>query len=190
MDELTQSRLIVFAIVGAIAAAWVIANRSGTRREKRFAELGQSLGVRVHRESEFLSLFLIDVNGRAFEVKRQHIGRIGWHLVTTTELSGVSALHSADVRPRSRRKKPSPASADDFLIRDQGYPLKKGWLTAATAQSLATFYDTELPLEPLFLEGGSLIHRSMSLLDQLDGPRLHDLLSRQGALASQLERSL
>ena len=190
MDELTQARLIIFAVVGAIVAAWVIANRSATRAEKRFAELGQSLGAKVERESEFLSRFLLDVNGRAFEVKRQHIGRIGWHLVTTTQLSGVSALHSADVRPRSNRGKTSPASADDFLIRDLGYPLKAGWLTAATAQSLATFYDTELPLERLYLEEGNLIHRSSSLLSKLDGPRLQDLLSRQSALASQLERAL
>jgi hypothetical protein len=189
VDELTQIRLTVFAVVGAIAAAWVIANRSAARLEKRFAELGQSLGVRVDRENEFLSRFLIDVNGRAFEVKRQHIGRIGWLLVTTTELSGVSALHSADVRPRSNRKKASLASADDFVVRDLGYPLREGWLTAATVQSLRTFYDTELPLEPLHVEEGKLIHRSPSLLGRLDGPRLHDFLSRLGTLASQLERS-
>ncbi|HVE69981.1 MAG TPA: hypothetical protein VNI54_01335 [Thermoanaerobaculia bacterium] len=190
MDELTQSRLIVLAVVGAIAAAWVIANRSAKRHEKRFAELGQSLGVRVDRESEFLSRFLVDVNGRVFEVTRQHIGRIGWLLVTTTELSGVSALHSADVRPRASRKKASPASADDFVVRDQGYPLRKGWLTAATAHSLRMFYDTELPLGPLYVEEGKLIHRSPSSFGLLDGPSLQDLLSRQGALASQLERSL
>ena len=47
MDELTQIRLIVLAVVGAIAAAWVISNRSAARREKRFVELGRSLGVEV-----------------------------------------------------------------------------------------------------------------------------------------------
>jgi hypothetical protein len=190
VDELTQIRLIVVAVVGAIAAAWVISRRSASRREKRFAELGRSLGVAVDRESEFLSRFLIEVNGRAFEVKRQHLRRIGWHLVTTTELSGVSALHSADVRPRSGRRKPSPASADDFIVREQGYPLRPGWLTPATAEHLKSFYDTELPLEPLYLEEGKLIHRSPSLLERVDGRSLYDLLHRQGALASQLERSL
>ena len=55
MDELTQTRLIVAASVGAIAAASVLSGASDRRPEKRFAAPARSLGAPVARESGFPS---------------------------------------------------------------------------------------------------------------------------------------
>ena len=195
MDELTQTRLIVAAVVGAIVGAWMLSRHFDKRREQRFVALAQSLGTQIERESEFLSRFHIEVEGRAFEVCQRHIGGagasglVGWYLVTSTKLKGVSDLHATTIRPRSKLKG-SAHSADDFLVRDQGYPLKQGWLTAAVAQSLAQLYTAEISPESIDLEEGKLIQRSRTLPGANDGPRLLGLLKRQGVLAAQLERSL
>lgn len=198
MTDVAQMRLIAIAVVVGILTAWVLARRSARQRQERFATLARSLGAQAQVQDEFLSSFCVNVDGRAFEVRHQHIGggRSGsgwtpdWYLVTTTLLNGVPEVHSADIRPRLSRNSASPPTADDFVVRDFGYALRNGWLSPATAQSIAAFYETDLPLDRITIEEGKLTHRSRFVLRRLNGPRLHELLSRQAALATQLERSL
>jgi hypothetical protein len=74
--------------------------------------------------------------------------------------------------------------------REQGFAALAQSLGAPIAESLAQIYTAEIPPESLDLEEGKLIQRSRTLPGAHDGPRLRDLLTRQGALAAQLERSL
>lgn len=201
LSELALTRLVIALLVVGVLLAWALSVAGGRRREARFSALAQSLGSQVVREGKFLSRFPIEVEGRALEVRHQHIGKaVGtggwapdWYLVTEVPLKGVSELHSADIRPRSRRKAvdpDDPGFADHFRVRDFGYPLREGWLNGRTRRALADFYALDLPLESLNLEEARLVHRMQNPLRKIDGAGVRDLLARQVALASALEHVL
>jgi hypothetical protein len=202
LSELTQIRLIALGVGLVIVAAWVRGIANGRRRQARFAALAQSFGSRVVREGTFLSRFPVEVDGRAFDVRYQHIGRgVGsggwtpdWYVVTEVPLQGVSELHSAEIRARGRRPRVVDPHDPDFekyfTVRDAGYPLRQGWLNGRVRGAIAHFYAFELPLDPLGIEEGRLIHRAHVPVQRLDGGLLRDLLTRQVAVADALERAL
>jgi hypothetical protein len=201
LSELAQTRLILALVVAGVLLAWALSRASHKRREARFAALAQSLGSQAVREGEFLSRFPIEVDGRALEVRYQHLGRaVGaggwtpdWYLITEIPLKGVSELHSADIRPRSRRTKldpDDPGFAEHIRVRDFGYPLREGWLNARTRRALADFYALDLPLDSLNIEAARLVHRMHDPIRKIDGPGVRDLLARQVAVASALEQAL
>jgi hypothetical protein len=198
LNELTQTRLIALAVGLAIVAYWLLGRAKVRRRQARFAALARSLGGEVVREGEFLSRFPVEIAGRMFDVRLQHIGRGssggagGWYVVTRVALQGVSGLHSVDIRPRLRRilgVEPR-GFEEDFTLVDAGYPLRAGWLTDHVRGAIAHFYALELPPDPLVIEEGRLIHRAQSPVQRFDGPLLRELLTRQAAVAAALEQAL
>jgi len=198
LDELTQTRLIVLAVVLAIVAYWLLGRAKDRRRQARFAVLARSLGGEVEREGEFLSRFPVEIAGRRFDVRLQHIGRGsgrgggGWYVVTRVALQGVSELHSVDIRPRFRRLLGGEPRGfeEDFTLIDAGYPLRAGWLTDRVRGAIASFYALELTPDPLVIEEGRLIHRAHLPVQRFDGPLLRELLTRQAAVAAALEQAL
>lgn len=198
LDELTQTRLIALAVGLAIVAYWLLGRVRDRRRQARFAALARSLGSEVAREGEFLSRFPVEIAGRMFDVRLQHLrtgsGKSagGWYVVTRVALQGVSELHSADIRPRLRRilgGKPR-GFEEDFTLIDAGYPLRAGWLTDRVRGAIAHFYALELPPDPLVIEEGRLVHRARGPVQRFDGPLLRELLTRQAAVAAALEQAL
>lgn len=200
MDELTQARLISLLVVLAFVAYWVGGNLRDRRRQARFAALAQSFGKEAVREGEFLSRFPVEIDGRTFDVRLQHRSRSGskgagsWYVVTEVALQGVSDLHSADIRPRWRRPKAVDPRAPDFgkyfTVYDAGYPLREGWLNHEVRSAIAHFYALDLPLDPLSIEEGRLIHRALLPVKRFSGESLRELLTRQGMVGAALERAL
>ncbi|MBL8299944.1 MAG: hypothetical protein JNN30_16515 [Rhodanobacteraceae bacterium] len=200
MSEQAEVRLIALIAVMAVVGCWLLARTFASRRKQRFLAIAHALGGQPEMVNDYLISFQATVGGRVFEVRCQHIGGGGqegsgwtpdWYLVTSTQLRGVSELHSADIRPRSR---PSAAArvptAEDFVVRDAGYPLRNGWFTPDVARSLQAFYLAKLPLEPLSIEEGCLVHRSRPLLSRFDAAGLRSFLERQAVVAAALERVL
>jgi hypothetical protein len=200
LDELAQARLIVLLVVLAMVAFWVRGVVTDRRRQARFAALAQSFGAEVVREGEFLSRFPVEIDGRMFDVRLRHIGRgsgnwaPGWCVITGVALRGVPDIHSAEIRPRMRRPRAvdprDPDFEKHFPVLDAGYPLRQGWLNDRVRGAIAHFYALELPLDPLILEEGRLIHRSLLPVQRFDGTNLRELLTRQSAVAAALERAL
>jgi hypothetical protein len=200
LGELAQTRLIVLAVVLGILAAWALSRATDRRRARRFASLAATLDRQVVRENEFLSRFTFEVAGREVEVRHQHFGGggersgPGWQVLTSVPLRGVSQLHSARIARRLGRGGPIDPSDEDFerrfRIQDFGMPLRQGWLGPRVRAALAHFYAMDLPLAPLDLEEGRLVHRGSETLLRLGGDRLRELLARQVALAEALERAL
>jgi hypothetical protein len=202
LSELAQIRLITLVVGLVIATVWVLGIAGRRRQQARFAALAQSFGSKVVREGNFLSRFPVEVDGRTFDVRYQHIGRgvgsggwtPGWYVVTEVPLQGVSELHSAEIRARARRPRDIDPHDPDFekyfTVRDAGYPLRQGWLTGRMRGAIAHFYAFELPLAPLGIEEGRLIHRAHVPVRRLDGALLRELLTRQAAVADALERAL
>jgi hypothetical protein len=201
MDEITQARLISVLVVLAFVAYWVGGNLRERRRQARFAALAQSFGKEAVREGEFLSRFSVEIDGRTFDVRLQHRGRGSnskgpgsWYVVTEVTLQGVSDLHSADIRARWRRPKivdpRDPEFGKYFTVFEAGYPLREGWLNHEVRSAIAHFYALDLPLDPLSIEEGRLIHRALLPVKRFSREILRELLTRQGAMATALERAL
>lgn len=202
LSELAQIRLIAMIVVLAVLICWALAGASARRRLTRFSSLARSVGAKVAKEGEFLYRFSIELDGRVFDIRHQHIGgRSGaggwapdWYLVTATRLRNVSDLHCADIRPRGRPTtllESSPTAFErHFSVRDTGYPLRNGWLTEHTRSGISEFYALDLPLEPLAIEEATLVHQSRHLLRRLQAVDLRELLIRQAAVASALEAAL
>lgn len=201
LDELTYTRLLVLAAVLAMVAVWAYGRARDRRRQTRFAALAQSFGSEVAREGETLSHFPVEIDGRTFDVRLQHLGRgigsnwsPGWCVITRVALRGVSDLHSAEIRPRWRRPRVvdprDPDFEKHFSLLDAGYPLRQGWLNDRVRGAIAHFYALELPLDPLVLEEGRLLHRSLLPVRRFSRDTLRELLARQAAVAAALERAL
>lgn len=194
MDEITEARLIVLGLVLAAVAYWAWTRARDKRRQAHFAALAQSFGRRPVPEGESLWRFLIAIDSRTFEVRLQHRGKRGWSVVTEVALQGVSDLHSTDIRPRMRRPQAvdpqDPGFGKYFTVYDAGYPLREGWLNHRVRTAIAHFYALDLPLDPLSIEEGRLVHRSHLPVQRFHGDLLRDLLARQGEVAAALEQAL
>ena len=200
LSELAQIRLIALAVGLAILAAWALARAGERRRGRRFAALAASVGRQPVRESEHRWSFTLEVDGRTVEVRHQHLSAgagaergAGWQLLTVVPLRGVSQLHSARIRRRFGRRRAAVDDArpgDGFAVQDFGMPLRPGWLGPRVAGALAGFYALELPLAPLDVEEGRLVHRAGERLLRIEGAALRQLLERQAAVAAALERAL
>ncbi len=202
LDELSRTRLTVLAVAVVIAAVWGLSVASRRRQQAHFAALARSFGKEVVREGKFLSRFPVEMDGRMFDVRFQHIGRAvgsggwtpGWYIVTDAALQGVSDLHSAEIRPRGRRPKvvdpEDPEFAKYFPVRDAGYPLREGWLNKRMRGAISHFYAMELPLNPVVIEESRLIHRSHLPVRRFSAEALREILVRQAAVGAALERTL
>lgn len=201
LSELAQARLISFLVVLAFVTFWISGNLRDRRRQARFAALAQSFGKEAVREGEFLSRFPVEIDGRTFDVRLQHRGKGpvskgpgSWYVVTEVALQGVSDLHSTDIRARWRRPKVvdprDPDFGKYFTVYDAGYPLREGWLNHQVRTAIAHFYALDLPLDPLSIEEGRLIHRALLPVKRFDNEILRELLTRQGTVAAALEQAL
>lgn len=197
LDELTQARLTVLGVILVMVAFWVRGIIKDRRRQARFAALAQSLGSEVMREGEFHSHFPVEIGGRRFHVRLRHLGGRsgpGWCIITEVALQGVLDVHSAEIRARAWRPKVvdprDPDFGKHFTVLDAGYPLRDGWLNERVRGVIAHFYALELPLDPLSIEEGRLVHRSRLLVQRFNGAILRELLTRQAAVAEALEHAL
>lgn len=201
LDELTQARLTVLGVVLVMVAFWVRGIIKDRRREARFAALAQSLGSEVVREGEFHSHFPVEIGGRRFQVRLRYLGGglgshsgPGWCVITEVALQGVMDVHSAEIRARAWRPKAvdprDPEFGKHFTVHDAGYPLRDGWLNERVRGVIAHFYTLELPLDPLSIEEGRLVHRARLPVRRFNGAILRELLTRQAAVAEALEHAL
>lgn len=201
MDALTQARLAVLGVILAIGAFWALSTVRDRRRQAHFAALAQSLGSKAMREGEHLSRFPVEIDGRAFDVRLQHLGGglgsssgPGWCVITKVALQGVLDVHSTEIRPRARRPRGIDLRNSDFekhfTVHDAGYPLRQGWLNEHVRGAIAHFYALELPLDPLSIEEGHLVHRALLPVQRFSGDTLRELLTRQVAVARALEHAL
>lgn len=200
LDQLTQTRLIVLAVLVAIAAAWALARWRHRRERDRFAKLAAAFSATVEEEDEWRWSFRATLENRLFEVLWHHQAEaVGSHggsrryLVTRTALGGVSELHCIEFAPRGRRRAAAPGGGDvetRFAVRDFGLSPRDGWLTGPVRTAIADFFALELPLGPLNIEAGGLVHRGSASLTRRGATALRELLVLQAAVAAALEREL
>jgi hypothetical protein len=199
IGELAQTRLIVLGVLLAIAAWWAAGRAAERRRQARFTALAQALGAEGVRAGDLHWHFATAVGDRPVDVRHRYLGSQsapgsrGWRVITEMPLRGVSELHSAEIRPRTRRRFAGARDTDfgsHFAIRDFGMPLREGWLGPRVRTAVGHFYALDLPLDSLSIEEGRLVHRAAAPLKRFDAAALRELLARQATVATALERAL
>ncbi len=190
--------------------AMIIGPRLTQRRaRKRFAALAQARGARVVPGSDvFTASFSVEQGGRRLTVRRElrssaggssYRGPQGHLVVSETRLSGSRwKMHGVDIARRRALTWLSGATFQSgdaafdarFRVRQDGVPVREGWLDGPTRAAVTTFFD--LPS----VAGAGAVWVQEGLLqyvndtpNALDPARLTAILEQQAALAAVLERT-
>lgn len=169
------------------------------------ARLATAAGAAVTRRDAFTEWFTITVEGRPFEVRREYrmrgrsgyLGPTGHLLVTSTPLDGSRwELHQVDIATlkTAARRAGDPVSGDAafnarFGVRQDGVPVREGWLDAPTRAAVTALFDTPGVTGPVWVQGQRLQVLRPEPWADLDGPGLTRMLQAQAVLAAALERT-
>ncbi|MBK7971927.1 MAG: hypothetical protein IPK07_00990 [Deltaproteobacteria bacterium] len=202
-----QIGMVLFAFTAVV----MFVSPSLTRRRytAKFAALADAAGAPTTRRDEFTEWFAIEADGRRFEVRRElrvrgsgggssYRGPTGYLLITSTPLAGSRwELHQLEIVPG---RLPSifgaaPLATGDetfdarFLVRQDGDPVREGWLDPATRAAVTAFFDTPGVTGSVWVEARELRHLASAPWTGIDPASLPVLLRQQAALASALERT-
>jgi len=200
---------IAMALFAVTAVAMMIMPRVRHRRHAaQFAALAASVGAPTTRRDEFTEWFTLEVDGRAFEVRRElrvrgrgttsYRGPTGHLLITSTPLSGRRwELHQIEVAPGRLPGLfgPAPLATGDtvfdrrFMTMQDGVPVREDWLDAPTRAALIAFFDTPGATGRVWVQAQQLQHVAGEPWTVTDAALLRGLLRQQGALATALERT-
>lgn len=183
----------------------------GVRRRRfrrRLDDLARELGQAPPTGRGWPAAFPIDAHGRAFEIEGDlrgssrggsYRGPHGYLLSTVTELAGTRwPKHQVDINRaegrlarllRGTRATGDPAFDARFMVTEDGFPVRDGWLDATMRQAIMAFFDGVPVPGLIWIHEGELQYLMQSPWTGLDGPALLALLQRQAVLASALERT-
>lgn len=201
---------ILVPIIAVAALASAIDKPLRRRRARAaFARLAGPLGAAVTSIDWVTETFPVDVAGRRFEVRRDwasrhsgaghtaYIGPTGHLLITSTPLSGSRwELHQVDIARLSTaaRRSADPVSGDAafdgrFRVRQDGVPVRDGWLDGPTCAAVTALFDTPGVTGPVWVQGQQVKVLRPEPWADLDGAGLRRILEAQAALAAALERT-
>lgn len=197
--------LFVFTFVWSMAAP----RRDHRRARERFRALAQSHHAAVSPgHDEFAESFGIEHLSRSLTIRRElraafrgssYRGPLGHLLIVETPLAGNRwQQHGVDIVERTglARALPSPTRSGDgtfdarFVLRQDGVPVREGWLDASTRAAVSAFFD--LPAVGtegrLWVQEGRLQYLC-DTPDRMDAAGLTAVLGPYVALATALERT-
>jgi hypothetical protein len=180
-DEQTVKWLILLGVAAAVVLYVAAGKRGDRKRREWFDSVAAAFGARAEHESEFLSRFGAEVDGRRCEVVYRYRTRIGWRLVASIPLTGVSAIYSFSMQPSD-----DPADSG-VRVRNHGFSPREGWLNDEVRPALSHFYELTPHKEALEVEASAL---TCQTYDRLEGAALRARVSRLVPVATALERTL
>lgn len=175
------------------------------RHATRLAALASAARATTTSRDTFTEWFTVEVEGRRFEVRRElrsrgrnsYRGPTGHLLVTSTPLAGSRwELYQIEILLGRLPKffGPLPLATGDaafdgrFMLRQDGVPVRDGWLDQFTRAAITAFFDTPCANGRLWVQERQLQHM-MSPWIGVDHEALLRLLRQQAALATALERT-
>lgn len=199
----------------AVLAAAILASAAGPavrrrRARQAFERLAAACGATTTPVDGVTATFQLDVAGRRFEVRRDwhsramsagsnsYRGPVGHLLVTATPLAGSRwELHQVDIATlaTSARRGSDLTTGDEafdarFRVRQDGVPVRDGWLDAATRAAVTRLFDTPGVTGPVWVQGQWLqLLRPEPWTGLDDASSLTRVLEAQAALAAALERT-
>lgn len=175
------------------------------RHAARHRALAQAHGTTTTRVDAFTEWFSVTAEGRAFEVRRElrtrggvsYRGPTGHLLVISTPLAGSRwELHQADIMPGRvptwlggpGRVTGDAAFDGRFMVKQDGVPVRDGWLDAPTRAAVTAFFDTPWVDGRVWVQEGRLQHLALRP-KTVDANVLGTVLRQQSALTTALERT-
>lgn len=201
---------LVAVLVAAVVAITVAPSIRRRRARLAFEQLAEQCRVTVVPVDSVTAAFELNVAGRRFEVRRDwrsrafsegsnsYRGPIGHMLVTSTPLAGSRwELHQVDVATlaTSVRRASDLLTGDEafdarFRVRQDGVPVRDGWLDAATRAAVTRLFETPGVTGPVWVQGRSLqVLRPEPWTGLESQSALTRVLEAQAALAAALERT-
>lgn len=176
------------------------------RHAASLAALATAARASTTRQDAFTEWFTVEVEGRRFEVRRElrssgrgssYRGPSGHLLITSTPIAGSRwEVYQIEILLGRLPKffGPLPLSTGDaafdgrFMLRQDGVPVRDGWLDQPTRDAITAFFDTPWANGRLWVQEQQLQHL-MSPWVGVDHESLMRLLRQQAALATALERT-
>ena len=180
-DEQTVKWLVPLGIAATVLLHRVARRYGDRRRREWFASVAVACGARAEHSSEFLSRFEAEVDERRCEVAYRYSGRIGWRLLVSIPLRGVSDIYNFVFDPTDDPGQ-TPVS-----VRNSGFRPREGWLNAELRDAVSHFYELAPRRTRLSVEAATLV---CDTSDRLAGAVVRDRISRLVPVASALERTL
>jgi hypothetical protein len=176
------------------------------RHAAKLAALASAAGAATTSRDAFTEWFTVEVEGRRIEVRRElrstgrgssYRGPSGHLLITSTPLSSsrweVCQIEFLQGRLPKFFGPPPLATGDPvfdgrFFLRQDGVPVREGWLDQPTRAAVTAFFDTPWANGRVWVQEQQLQHL-MSPWVGIDHESLVRLLRQQAALAAALERT-
>jgi len=173
------------------------------RHAARLAALASAARATTTNRDVFTEWFTTEVEGRRFEVRRElrmrsrgsSRGPTGQLLVTSTPLAGSRwRIYQMAILPGRLPTffGPPPLATGDavfdgrFMLRQDGVPVRDGWLDQPTRAAVTAFFDTPSANGTIWVQEQQLQH-IMSPWIGVDHESLVRLLRQQATLATALE---
>lgn len=151
--------------------------------------------------------FTVEAAGRAFEIRHDYRSRsgsyrgpTGYLLITETTLAGTRwEMHQVDLLRidslwsrllgTERQVTGGSGSGIRFGVREDGVPVREGWLDDATREAVNRFFAAAPPLGVVWIKEGRLSYLESGPWKGVTGPVLQARMESLAALATALERT-
>jgi hypothetical protein len=178
---------------------------TGRRYRRQFDGFARELGVEAPAVRDEIGSFALEIAGRAFQVEHyyrmrsgSYRGPTGYLLVAQTALRGTRwEMHQVDIvrlgslwrRLGAGRATGAGGSNVRFGVKEDGVPVREGWLDDETREAVARFLEAAPPLGTLWIKEGRLSYLMSDPWKGLDGSVLRTTMERLAELATALERT-
>ncbi len=200
-----QVAMVVFAILSVM----VITAPARQRREfgGKFEQLARGAGVAIARgRTRWPESFALTIDGRTLEVVHDYRSRGGGGsvrgpsghvlMLRTSLRSPRWEVHGIEIQPgvpawlRSGAVSSGDAAFDArFYVRQDGVPVREGWLDPMTTDAVATFYNVAHADGPTWVSAQQLVHVVPPPWEYVLTTSLRQQLRALAGLASALERT-
>ena len=151
--------------------------------------------------------FKVEVAGRAFEIRHDYRSRsgsyrgpTGYLLITETVLAGTRwEMHQVDILRidslwarllgGARQVTGSSGSSVRFGTREDGVPVREGWMDDDTRDAVTRFFQAAPPFGVVWIKEGRLSYLVSGTWKGVTGTALQATLESQAELATALERT-
>lgn len=175
---------------------------------RHFDEIVRALGQPPTTSREWPFNAPMAISGRPFELRydlrrtgkgSSYRGPTGHLLIGVTRLAGTRwPMHQVDIATvdnwlsrlvSSKRATGDPDFDGRFMVREDGLPVRDGWLDQAMRREIAIFFDAVKLPGPIWIREGELQFIIQDPWKGLDGPAVRAVLERQATLATALDRT-